>query len=200
MDHPNAYVSAVYKFDGTSNYSSPRHKNLYVFEVLIVHMNGIYKNLTTIKWNKIKFNKVYKKIIFSFSKVNFSLLEKKILLKKWIFKIIFVHINVQNFRNIEFIVSIRWKDFRFASLSQCWTSEVDLLPLHQRRFTMGTVPSRIFRGLGHEHNHVQMHINKNETVLRDSYQSAFCRAPSKTYFWQKEVKYRRKIHLWCSKF
>ena len=50
---------------------------LYVPEVLNVHMNEIYKKLTTIKSNKLKFKKVLKKIIFSFSKVNFSLPEKK---------------------------------------------------------------------------------------------------------------------------
>ena len=54
-------------------------------EVLNVHMNKIYKKLTAIKLNKLKFKKVFKKITFSFSKVNFSLLEKKILLKKVIF-------------------------------------------------------------------------------------------------------------------
>ena len=40
-------------------------------------MNGIHKKLTTIKYNKLKFKKVLKKITFSFSKVNFSLLGKK---------------------------------------------------------------------------------------------------------------------------
>ena len=45
-------------------------------------MNEIYKKLTTIKQNKLKFKKVLKKIRFPFSKVNFSLLENKILLKK----------------------------------------------------------------------------------------------------------------------
>ena len=39
-------------------------------------MNEIYKKLTTIKYNKFKLRKV-KKITFSFSKVNFSLLEKE---------------------------------------------------------------------------------------------------------------------------
>ena len=48
-----------------------------VSEVLNVHMNGIHKNITTIKYNKLKFVKVFKKITFSFSKVNFSLPGKK---------------------------------------------------------------------------------------------------------------------------
>ena len=55
----------------------------YVPEVLYVHTNEIYKKLTTIKFKKLKFKKVLNKITFSFSKVHhFSLLEKKILLKK----------------------------------------------------------------------------------------------------------------------
>ena len=40
---------------------------------------------------------------FSFSKFNFSLVEKKILLKKVDFFIIFVPIYVQNFRNVLFL-------------------------------------------------------------------------------------------------
>ena len=40
-------------------------------------MNEIYKKLTTIKLNKLKFKEVLKKIPFSFLKINFSLLEKK---------------------------------------------------------------------------------------------------------------------------
>ena len=44
-------------------------------------------------------NEIWKKITFSFLKVNFSLLEKKILLKSRFFGI-FVHTNVQNFRHI----------------------------------------------------------------------------------------------------
>ena len=62
-------------------------------------MNEIYKKLTTIKYNELKFEKVFKKITFPFSKVNFSLLEKKIL-KKVDFSITFVHMNVRNFRQI----------------------------------------------------------------------------------------------------
>ena len=61
----------------------------HVPEVLNVHINEIYKILTTIKSNKYKFDK----ITFSFSKVNFSLLEKKIFLKKVNFCFTFV----QNF-------------------------------------------------------------------------------------------------------
>ena len=57
-------------------------ENGYVPEVRNVHMNEIYKKLTTIKLNKLKFKKVLNKITFSFLKVNFSLLEKKILLEK----------------------------------------------------------------------------------------------------------------------
>ena len=40
-------------------------------------MNEIYKKLTTIKLNKVKNKNVFKKITFSFSKVDFSLPEKK---------------------------------------------------------------------------------------------------------------------------
>ena len=57
-------------------------ENFDVPEVLNVHTNEINKRLTTIKLNKPKFKKSIKKITFSFSKVNFSLLEKKTLLKK----------------------------------------------------------------------------------------------------------------------
>ena len=46
--------------------------NINVPEVLNVHMNEICKKLTTIKYNKLKFEEVFKKITFSFSKVNFS--------------------------------------------------------------------------------------------------------------------------------
>ena len=67
-------------------------------EVLNLHMNEIYKKLTTIKENKLKFKKVLKKITFSFSKVNFSLLEKNPS-KKVDFFIIFVHMKVQNSRS-----------------------------------------------------------------------------------------------------
>ena len=42
-------------------------------EVLNVHMNEIYRKLTTIKLNKLRFKKVLNKITFSCSKVNFSL-------------------------------------------------------------------------------------------------------------------------------
>ena len=50
----------------------------YVPEVLIVHMNEILNKLTTIKSNELKLQKNnLKNHIFSFSKVNFSLLEKK---------------------------------------------------------------------------------------------------------------------------
>ena len=62
--------------------NSIEQKYQYVPEVLNVHMNEIYKKLTTNKSNKLRFKKVFRKIPFSFSKVNFSLLEKKILLKK----------------------------------------------------------------------------------------------------------------------
>ena len=62
-------------------------------------MNEIYKKLTKIKLNELKFLKSIKKITFSFSKVDFSLLEKKIL-KKVDFFIIFVHMNVQMFWHI----------------------------------------------------------------------------------------------------
>ena len=51
---------------------------VHVPEVPNVHMNAIHKKITTIKQNKLKFKKVFKKITFPFSKVNFSLLEKKI--------------------------------------------------------------------------------------------------------------------------
>ena len=54
----------------------------HVPDVQKVHMNEIYRKLTTIKSNKLKFKKVFKKITFSLSKVNFSLVEKKIVLKK----------------------------------------------------------------------------------------------------------------------
>ena len=67
-------------------------------------MNEIYKKLTTIKSNKLKFKKVFKKIIFSFSKVNFSLLEKKILLKSRFF-FTFIYMNVQKFRHM-FLMTI----------------------------------------------------------------------------------------------
>ena len=46
-------------------------------EVLNVHMNEIYRKLTTIKLNKLKLLKVFLKITFSFSKLDFLLLEKK---------------------------------------------------------------------------------------------------------------------------
>ena len=78
---------------------------MYVLEVLNVHWNEIHIKLTTIKWHKFKFKKVFKKITFSFSKVNFSQHEKKILLKKVDFLIIFFHMNVQNFRNIQMFIS-----------------------------------------------------------------------------------------------
>ena len=51
-------------------------------EVLNVHLNEIYKKLTITKENKLKFEKIFLKITFSFSKVNFSLLGKKIFRKK----------------------------------------------------------------------------------------------------------------------
>ena len=51
-------------------------------------------NYNLIKY--IKIQKSFKKLHF----LSFSLLEKKILLKKVDFFIIFVHMNVQNFRNI----------------------------------------------------------------------------------------------------
>ena len=50
--------------------------------------------------NLIYDSKKYFRKSFSFSKVNFSLLEKKILRKKVDFFTIFVHMNVQNFRHI----------------------------------------------------------------------------------------------------
>ena len=40
-------------------------------------MNEIYKKLTAIKQYKLKFKSVLKKMTFSFSKADFSLLEKK---------------------------------------------------------------------------------------------------------------------------
>ena len=52
-------------------------RQIHVSEVLNVHMNEIYKKLTTIKLNKLKFKKVLKKITFSFSKINFSLMLEK---------------------------------------------------------------------------------------------------------------------------
>ena len=58
------------------------YRKIYVPEVLNVHTNEIYKKLTTIKFKKLKFKKVLNKITFFFSKVHFTLLEKKILLKK----------------------------------------------------------------------------------------------------------------------
>ena len=45
-------------------------------------MNEIYKKLTKIKSNKLKFEKIFWKITFSLPKVNFSLLGKKNLSKK----------------------------------------------------------------------------------------------------------------------
>ena len=44
---------------------------------------------------------------FLFSKVNFSLLEKKKLSTKIRFFITFVHMNVQNFRHIPFVYEAR---------------------------------------------------------------------------------------------
>ena len=73
---------------------------IHIPEVLNVHINEIYKKLTKIKLNKFKLKKVFKKITFSFSKVNFLLLEKRIFLRKVDFLIIFVHMNVQNFRHM----------------------------------------------------------------------------------------------------
>ena len=63
-------------------------------------MNEIYKKLTTIKLNKLKFKKVFKKSNFISQKLIFHCLKKKIFLKKVDFFIIFVCMNVQNFRNI----------------------------------------------------------------------------------------------------
>ena len=40
-------------------------------EVLIVHKNEIYKKLTTIKWNKLKFEKIFKKNHIFFLKSKF---------------------------------------------------------------------------------------------------------------------------------
>ena len=65
-----------------------RVKKINFPEVLNVHINKIYKKLTTNQTNKLKFQKVSKKSNF-FLKVNFALLERKILLKK---KILFTFI------------------------------------------------------------------------------------------------------------
>ena len=60
-----------------------KKKNIVnVPEDLYVHMNEIYKKLTTIKSNKFEFKKIFLIIAFSFSKVHFSLLAKKSLSKK----------------------------------------------------------------------------------------------------------------------
>ena len=56
--------------------------------------------LCTIQLNKLRFQKEFLKISFYFLEVNFSLLGKKILLKKVDFLLIFVHTNVQNFRHM----------------------------------------------------------------------------------------------------
>ena len=69
-------------------------------------MIEIYKKITTIELNKLKFKKVFKKITFSFEKFNFSLLEKKMFLKKLGFFFTFVHLNVQNFWHIECILKM----------------------------------------------------------------------------------------------
>ena len=68
--------------------------NINVPEVLNVHMNEICKKLTTIKYNKLKFEEVFKKITFSFSKVNFSVLGKENPSKKVFFFFTFIHMNV----------------------------------------------------------------------------------------------------------
>ena len=78
-----------------------------VSEVLNVHMNGIHKNITTIKYNKLKFVKVLKKSHFLSQKLIFHCRGKKILLKKLDILIIFVHMNVQNFQNIEIDDSVK---------------------------------------------------------------------------------------------
>ena len=49
----------------------------YVPEVLNVHMNEIYKKLTTIKSNKFKTEKYFKKSHFLSQKLIFSCLKKK---------------------------------------------------------------------------------------------------------------------------
>ena len=70
-------------------------------------MNGIHKNITTIKYNKLKFVKVLKKSHFLSQKLIFHCRGKKILLKKLDILIIFVHMNVQNFQNIEIDDSVK---------------------------------------------------------------------------------------------
>ena len=65
-------------------------------------MNEIYKKLIAIKLNKLRLEKVFQKIIFSFSKVNFSLLEKNP--KKINFFFIFVHMIFQNFRHMKYYI------------------------------------------------------------------------------------------------
>ena len=70
----------------------------YVPEVLNVHMNEIYKKITT--FNKINWNlKKLKKNHIFFLKSSFFTAWKKIL-KKVDFFFTFVHMNVQNFRHI----------------------------------------------------------------------------------------------------
>ena len=69
-------------------------------------MNETYKTLTTIKLNKLKFKKVFKKSHFIFQKVIFPCLKKKIFLKKVDFFIIFGYTNVQNFRNIRILLKV----------------------------------------------------------------------------------------------
>ena len=87
----------------------------YVPKVLNVHMNKIYNKLTTIKSNKFKFEKIFEKITFYFSKVNFSLLEKKIFLKKvdfflfsftWTFRTSGTLVNSQHF---VVVIEMAWK-------------------------------------------------------------------------------------------
>ena len=74
-------------------------KHFYVPEVLNVHMNEIDRKLTTIKLNKSKFKKSH----FLFQILIFNCL-KKIILKKVDFFIIFVPMNVRNFRHIKFLL------------------------------------------------------------------------------------------------
>ena len=76
-------------------------KNNYVPEVLYVYINKMYKKITTIKWNKLKFEKVLKKKShFLSQKLIFHWFKRKIVLKKVDF-FIFVHMNIQNFRHIK---------------------------------------------------------------------------------------------------
>ena len=54
-----------------------KRKYMHVSEVLDFHMNEIYKKLTTIKLNKLKFKKVLKKSHLLSQKLIFHCLKKK---------------------------------------------------------------------------------------------------------------------------